>query len=66
MIFNLNGNKDMYSSDVEGANALVEKYGRLRKEIGKVVVGQDEVVHNTLLSIFCQGHVLLVGVPGLA
>ena len=56
----------MYSSDVEGANALVEKYGRLRKEIGKVIVGQDEVVHNTLLSIFCQGHVLLVGVPGLA
>ena len=56
----------MYSSDVEGANALVEKYGRLRKEIGKVVVGQEEVVHNTLLSIFCQGHVLLVGVPGLA
>lgn len=56
----------MYNSDVEGANALVEKYGRLRKEIGKVVVGQDEVVHNTLLSIFCQGHVLLVGVPGLA
>jgi MoxR-like ATPase len=68
VIFNLNGkNKsDMYSSDVDGANALVEKYGRLRKEIGKVVVGQDEVVHNTLLSIFCQGHVLLVGVPGLA
>ena len=56
----------MYSSDVEGAKALVEKYGRLRKEIGKVVVGQDEVVHNTLLSIFCQGHVLLVSVPGLA
>lgn len=56
----------MYNSDVDGANALVEKYGRLRKEIGKVVVGQDEVVHNTLLSIFCQGHVLLVGVPGLA
>lgn len=56
----------MYNSDVEGARALVEKYGRLRQEIGKVVVGQDEVVHNTLLSIFCQGHVLLVGVPGLA
>ena len=56
----------MYSSDVEGAKALVEKYGRLRKEIEKVIVGQEEVVHNTLLSIFCQGHVLLVGVPGLA
>ena len=56
----------MYNSDVEGADALVGKYARLREEIGKVVVGQDEVVHNTLLSIFCQGHVLLVGVPGLA
>lgn len=56
----------MYSSDVEGADALVEQYGRLRSEIGKVIVGQEEVVHNTILSIFCQGHVLLVGVPGLA
>ena len=56
----------MYSSDVEGAKALVEKYSRLREEIGKVIVGQEEVVHNTILSIFCQGHVLLVGVPGLA
>ena len=56
----------MYSSDVEGAKALVEKYARLRAEIGKVIVGQDEVIHNTMLSIFCQGHVLLVGVPGLA
>ena len=56
----------MYSSDVEGAKALVEKYDRLRKEIGKVIVGQDEIIHNTVLSIFCQGHVLLVGVPGLA
>lgn len=56
----------MYSSDVEGAKALVEKYERLRKEIGKVIVGQDEVIHHTVLSIFCQSHVLLVGVPGLA
>lgn len=56
----------MYSSDVEGAKALVEKYERLRKEIGKVIVGQDEIIHQTVLSIFCQGHVLLVGVPGLA
>lgn len=56
----------MYSSDVEGAKALVEKYNRLRDEIGKVIVGQEEVIHNTILSIFCQGHVLLVGVPGLA
>lgn len=56
----------MYHSDIDGAKALVEKYGRLREEIGKVIVGQEEVIHNTVLSIFCQGHVLLVGVPGLA
>ena len=58
--------KAMFSSDVEGAKALVEKYSRLREEIGKVIVGQDEIIHQTVLSIFCQGHVLLVGVPGLA
>lgn len=56
----------MYSNDVEGAKALVQKYESLKKEIGKVIVGQNEVIHNTILSIFCQGHVLLVGVPGLA
>lgn len=56
----------MYQSDVEGAKALVEKYAALREEIGKVIVGQHDVIHNTVLSIFCQGHVLLVGVPGLA
>ena len=57
---------EMYSSDIDGAKALVEKYSRLRNEIGKIIVGQDDVIHHTILSIFCQGHVLLVGVPGLA
>lgn len=56
----------MYNSDVEGAKALVNKYEALKKEIGKVIIGQNEVIHDTILSIFCQGHVLLVGVPGLA
>ncbi len=56
----------MYNSDVEGAKALVQKYELLKKEIAKVIVGQNEVIHDTILSIFCQGHVLLVGVPGLA
>ncbi len=56
----------MYNSDVEGAKALVEKYHLLKNEIGRVIVGQNEVIHDTILSIFCQGHVLLVGVPGLA
>jgi MoxR-like ATPase len=55
-----------YKSEVEAVDAFVEKYTALRKEIAKVIVGQDEVVKNTLISIFSQGHVLLVGVPGLA
>jgi len=55
-----------YNSDVEAIDALVEKYTLLRKEISKVIVGQDEIVKNTIISIFSQGHVLLVGVPGLA
>jgi MoxR-like ATPases len=56
----------MYSTDVEGAKAFVQKYDLLKKEIEKVIVGQHDIIHNTVLSIFCQGHVLLVGVPGLA
>lgn len=56
----------MFKSDVEGAKALVNKYEELRNEISKAIVGQNEVIHNTILSLFCQGHVLLVGVPGLA
>ncbi|MDZ7741879.1 MAG: AAA family ATPase [Bacteroidota bacterium] len=55
-----------YKSDVEAVDALVEKYELLRKEIAKIIVGQDAVLKNTLISIFSQGHVLLIGVPGLA
>jgi len=55
-----------FKSDVEAVDAFVEKYKVLREEIGKVIVGQEQVVMQTLLSIFSKGHVLLVGVPGLA
>ena len=55
-----------YTSDVEAVDAFVEKYNALKSEIGKVIVGQDKIIKNTLISIFSQGHVLLVGVPGLA
>lgn len=55
-----------YQSDVEAANDLKASYNRLRSEIGKVIIGQDEVVKDVLISIFSQGHCLLVGVPGLA
>jgi len=53
-------------SDVEAVNELVKKYHSLKKEIGKIIIGQEEAVNFTLLSIFCGGHSLLIGVPGLA
>jgi len=55
-----------FKSDVEALNAFRTKYEELRKEIAKVIVGQDEVVKGVLISIFSKGHVLLIGVPGLA
>lgn len=55
-----------YKSDAAAVDALSQLYKDLRKEIGKVIVGQDEIVKNVLISIFCDGHCLLVGVPGLA
>ena len=55
-----------YTSDVEAVDALVKKYSLLKEEIAKVIVGQDEVIKNLLISIFCKGHCLLIGVPGLA
>jgi MoxR-like ATPase len=56
----------MYQNEVEAANALHQKYKELRKEIGKIIIGQDEAVEAVLMSIFSGGHSLLVGVPGLA
>ena len=49
----------------EVCTAFRAVYARLRKEIGKVIVGQDEVVDQTLTALFGNGHVLLEGVPGL-
>jgi MoxR-like ATPase len=53
-------------SDVAAIESLVEKTALLKKEISKVIVGQKEAVNYVLLSIFCGGHSLLIGVPGLA
>jgi MoxR-like ATPase len=52
--------------DAAAVAALAENYRRLRAEIGKVIIGQDDVVEELLIGLFARGHVLLVGVPGLA
>lgn len=48
------------------AEAFAHHFSTLRKEIGKIVVGQDQVVEQLLISLFSQGHCILIGVPGLA
>ncbi|SNB01936.1 conserved hypothetical protein [Flavobacterium psychrophilum] len=53
-------------SDVAAIQNLVQKQKELKQEIAKIIVGQDEVVNQIVLSIFAGGHALLVGVPGLA
>jgi MoxR-like ATPase len=53
-------------SDVTAINRLVEKHQALKQEIAKVIVGQDRVIDQILLSIYTGGHSLLIGVPGLA
>ncbi len=56
----------LYNSDKEAADALAQHYQELKKEIAKVIVGQEQTVELLLTSIFSQGHCLLIGVPGLA
>ena len=54
------------SGDLETVQKLRDAYDRIRAELGKVIVGQEEVLEQILISIFARGHSLLVGVPGLA
>jgi len=54
------------NTSVQDLENLKGQFSALKNEIAKVIVGQDKVVEELILSIFCRGHVLLVGVPGLA
>ena len=51
---------------VQLIDQLKAKYEALKQEIGQKIVGQDEVINKVLISIFSNGHCLLIGVPGLA
>ena len=50
----------------QAIRGLADAYQQMRQEIGKVIIGQDDVVDELLIAMFCRGHCLLVGVPGLA
>lgn len=55
-----------YSNDKTAVDALHQSYNDIKNEISKIVIGQDEAIKAVLISIFSNGHCLLVGVPGLA
>ena len=54
------------SEDVELVAELSRSYEQMTEQLGRVIVGQSYVIEQVLISLFCRGHVLLVGVPGLA
>ena len=56
----------MSMDDKEAVEKLHSVYGQMKEELSQVIVGQEEVVEQVLMAIFCRGHALLVGVPGLA
>jgi MoxR-like ATPase len=57
---------DLAADQLETLDELSGAYDRLRSEIGKVIVGQEDIIERVCVGLFARGHVLLVGVPGLA
>lgn len=55
-----------FANEVEAIDTLKEKFEQFKTEIHKVIIGQDDIINQTLIAIFSGGHVLLLGVPGLA
>ena len=55
-----------HATDVQAVDALAKSFHNVKSEISKIIIGQSDVVEKVLISIFCDGHSLLVGVPGLA
>src|SRR6478735_2905747 len=53
-------------ADVQAIDQLRDLYGKVRNELGKVIIGQHHVVEKLMTCIFARGHALLMGVPGLA
>jgi len=54
------------NNNVELVKKFINSFNNFKKEIGKVIIGQNHVIDQVLISIFCDGHCLLIGVPGLA
>ncbi|MDZ4820004.1 MAG: MoxR family ATPase [Planctomycetota bacterium] len=59
-------NIDLSDNDVQAIDRLQELYARLRKELGRVIIGQHDTIERLCICLFARGHALLMGVPGLA
>ena len=57
---------DLAADELAAVEKLQRGYHNMKAELGKVIVGQEAVIEELLVSLFCKGHALLVGVPGLA
>ena len=53
------------ADDIQAVKALNAAYGKMTDQLSRVIVGQKKVIEEVLVAMFCQGHALLVGVPGL-
>ncbi len=59
-------NPAVSESDLKMLESLRQAHKQMRSEIGKVIIGQEQVLDQLLMAVFCRGHALLMGVPGLA
>src|SRR3989441_6361486 len=57
---------DLAAEELAAVERLQKAYHNMKVELGKVIVGQEAVIEELLIALFCKGHALLVGVPGLA
>ncbi len=58
--------KPLSQDDIAAGRKLREAYDHLKKQLARVIVGQNEVIEEMLIALFCRGHCILEGVPGLA
>jgi len=54
------------TDDLETLRQASQGYQKLKAEVGKVIIGQEDIVRPALAAVFCEGHTLIIGVPGLA
>jgi MoxR-like ATPase len=60
------GTDELRSDDLEAVRKLKDAFGSIKSQLSRIIVGQEEVIEELLISLFASGHCMLEGVPGLA